>query len=261
MKIRAPQVAGYFYPSGKHELKKLIEKFLVSAKKIGSNEVHSILCPHAGYEYCGEVAGWSYKQIENLQFKRVFILANNHSYVNYSGASVPKFDFYETPLGRVKISSLTNELLKNELFLSLEEVHLTHVVEVQLPFLQVLLEEFEIVPIVLSMLTDEEQKEIAKIIEEYLDEKTLIVISSDLSHYYPYEKAVKLDRECLRAIEEQNIELVKMQQACSLDAILVVLRISKSLGWKCKVLQYKNSGDTSGSRTEVVGYGSAVFYS
>ena len=261
MKIRPPQVAGYFYPAEREKLKKVVGEFLENAKNLNLGKIHALLCPHAGYTFCGEVAGWSYKQIENLDYNQIFILASNHSYAAYAGASVPEFEYYETPLGKVKVSSITKELMKNNLFTSIEEAHLTHVVEVQLPFLQLSLKKFEIVPIVLSMTTEEEQKELSKIIENYLNEKTLIIISSDLSHYYPYEKAVELDNSCLKAIEKQDIEETKNQQACGLEAILTILHMAKKLKWNSKLLAYKNSGDTSGNKIEVVGYGSVAFFS
>lgn len=260
MRIRPPQVAGYFYPANRDELIKTIRFFLEKAEDLQFGKIRSLISPHAGYVYCGEVAAWGYKQIESLDYRKVIILASNHSYAAYVGASVPKFDFYETPLGKVKVSPLVKNLLKVKPFLSVKEAHMTHVVEVQLPFLQTVLEDFEIVPIVLSMTGEEEQKMLAEILENHLDEKTLIIVSSDLSHYYAYDKATQLDKSCLKAIEKQDVQLVKTQQACGLEAILVTLMLARKLGWKSKVILYKNSGDTTGSKSEVVGYGSVAFY-
>jgi AmmeMemoRadiSam system protein B len=259
MSVRQPQVAGYFYPDNKKELDKMIDDFLNKAKKLKLGKVRAIIVPHAGYVYSGQVAAHGYKQIDET-YKKVFIIATNHSqYAIFSGASVPKFDYYETPLGKVKVSPAVKDLLKHDLFTSDEYAHLTHVEEVQLPFLQKILKDFEIIPIVLSNLVEEECKQLAEIIEKYLDD-ALVVISSDLSHYHPYEQAVKLDKNCISAIEKQDVEKTKTSEACGLDAILTLLYIAKTKKWKSKIIEYKNSGDVTGDKSGVVGYASIAFY-
>ena len=132
-----------------------------------------------------------------------------------------------------------------------------HSVEVELPFLQKALGDFELIPIVFG---DADPVVVAKMLERYIDDETLIVASSDLSHYYLYDVAVAKDRKCIEAVNNLNLSLMSEQcEACGKLPILTLMHIAKNKGWKAKVMDYKNSGDTAGSKDRVVGYIAAAF--
>jgi AmmeMemoRadiSam system protein A len=150
--------------------------------------------------------------------------------------------------------------MKNPLFSHVPEAHATHIIEVHLPLLQKTLTDFEIIPIVTGRASHQNLKTVATLISEYLDPETLVIASSDFSHYHPYDQAVELDRSCIEAIEAQQIKHVTRCQACGLPAILVLLELAKEKGWGSTIIDYKNSGDTAGSKDRVVGYSSIVFF-
>ncbi len=264
-KIRPTYVAGQFYPASKEELKNTIESFLKNIQKEKFDkeiEIKALIAPHAGYIFSGQIAALGYKQLEN-NFNKIFILADNHnSNAFYFGVSIPtNFTHFQTPLGKIKISNLTNSFLRNKLFKNIPQAHETHIIEVHLPFLQkVLSNDFEIIPMVLSGLDKNQRKELADLIIQNLDSNTLIIISSDLSHFHPYDKAVKLDKICLKAITEMDFEKAEQCEICGPGSILTLMEIAKQKKWKTKLLGHKNSGDVIGDKNGVVGYGSIVFY-
>jgi MEMO1 family protein len=260
-KVRRPAVAGQFYPGSAATLSSTLDTYFAGAKPAPlPGRVRALIAPHAGYIYSGQVAAVGYKSLDR-QFKRVFILASNHSQVYKRFAfSVSSAAFFDTPLGRVKVSPIAGELLKNKLFADVEEAQDSHVIEVQLPFLQKILTDFEIIPIVTGWVGTSEINEAAQIISRYVDDQTLIVVSSDLSHYYPYAKAVELDTSCTKALEALDVEKASSCEACGLHAALILLNIARSNGWQGKILDYKNSGDTAGSKDQVVGYSAIAYY-
>lgn len=257
MEVRKAVVAGYFYPASKQELQRYIKKMLEQAKNAGIKNIRAVVAPHAAYSYSGQVAASVYKQISK-SFKKVVLMGCNHSYYFFSGISVGIYDYYETPLGRVKVWKKAKELAKS--FTFFEPAHQTHILEVQLPFLQVILQNFEILPIVIGSVTQADLAFLAKKLEEILDEKTLLIVSSDLSHYHNYETAKKLDQSCIKAIEKLEVSSLKKQEACGLEAIITLVLLAKSKGWKAKKILYMNSGDVSGNKLQVVGYGGIAFY-
>jgi hypothetical protein len=262
--VRAPAVSGQFYPSGKGNLEMMVDSFLKTAedKKLGT--IKALLVPHAGYIYSGQVAAQGFKQLETqkLRIKKVFIVANNHaSGAYYSGVSIPNFTHYETPLGKVQVSKIAKELSTKQPFTFNPTAHTAHVEEVEIPFLQRELgSDFEIIPMVIGSANQDTINDAAKAINDYIDDETLIVISSDLSHYYHYDDAVKLDTSCIAQIENQSFAGTSNCEACGRDAILIALRISEMNGWKAKIIDYKNSGDTAGDKSAVVGYSAIAFY-
>lgn len=259
--IRPPQVAGSFYPAGAAEVSAMLEAFLGNAADRRLNgPVRALIAPHAGYVYSGQVAARGYKLLKD-RYQKVFILASNHNPdAPPFKLSVSNATHYETPLGKVRVSKIARELLDHPLFSYVEEAHATHIIEVHLPFLQKVLEDFEIIPIVMGATNREELRQVAGLISEYLDEKTLLIASSDLSHYHSYGRAVELDRACVEAVEAHELEKVARCQACGLAAMLVLLEIAGEKGWSREIIDYKNSGDTAGSKDRVVGYSSIVFY-
>lgn len=194
-------------------------------------------------------------------YKKVIIIATNHAQGAYiNGISIPKVTHYKTPLGEVEVSDIAEELLKEDIFVNVPEAHTTHVIEIELPFLQSKLNDFEIIPLVTGHLKIEQIKEIADILSRYIDSETLIVVSSDLSHYHPYGDAVKLDTKCIKDIESLNSQEAAKCEACSLYAIFILMELAQRNGWQGKIIDYKNSGDTAGDKSSVVGYSSIAFY-
>jgi hypothetical protein len=255
--VKDPVVAGQFYPSDKEELSNLINSFLDNSKKV-TDDVKAIVVPHAGYIYSGQIAAESFKQI-NKDYKKVFIIASNHNgNVDFEGASIPKdITHYKTPLGEVQLSKVSWELLKNDLFKSIPEAHNMHMIEVELPFLQTSIKDFKIIPIILGRLNDKQIDHMANKLLEY-DDETLYVFSIDLSHYYPYEEAIKLDSFCLSSLISFDYDNVKKCTTDGNSVLLLLLQIVKKKNLDITLIDYKNSGDTAGNKERVVGYSAIV---
>ncbi len=255
-RVRTPAVQGQFYPSSPDELKSLVQTYLDDAPYLALPDVHGLICPHAGYIYSGPTAGHSYKQLSDI-YDTVILLGPSH-YVWFKGASIPEYTHYETPLGLVKISEKVYDLKKEPIFTTVPEAHTKeHCLEVQIPFLQCVLTDFEIIPVVLG---DVDCEAVASALSPLIDEKTLVVASSDLSHYYPYEKACNVDTICTESVPALDFETVLSCEACGIKAIMTLMRIAEQKGWEGILLDYKNSGDTAGGKDKVVGYMSVAFY-
>jgi len=275
-KVRPPAVAGQFYPEEKRELIKMIERFLKEAKidKI-KGEIFGILVPHAGYIFSGFVAAHCYKLIEGKDFETVILIGDSH-YEYFDGVSIWDRGEWETPLGRAKVDEeLTKEILNfSKRFFVKDSAHLfEHSLEVQIPFLQKVLKNFKILPIIFGS-EDKDWKDLAKAILKLMEKKKiLIVASSDLSHYPPYEVALEVDKRTIDGILSLDPEKFKEKIenlkrlfpdvdtfACAQDTIKTMLEISKNLKGKAKLLKYQNSGDTIyGEKSQVVGYGAVAF--
>jgi hypothetical protein len=252
-KMREPAVSGLFYPNESGELARVVDFYLEMAEKEEINgSLVGLIVPHAGYAYSGGVAAHAYKLVEK-DFRRVIILApSHHSY--FHGASYPDYTHYKTPLGVIPVEKIEVE----KKLVSVPEAHIKeHSIEVQLPFLQRVLEEFQIVPILTGEVS---YLELADFLLPLLDEQTLLIASSDLSHYHSWEEALKLDSICLDAFE--SIDLAKMGgcEACGKIPLLTILEIARRLNLESKVLEYKNSGDITGDKRRVVGYAAVAFY-
>lgn len=245
--------SGMFYPSSRSELEKMVDSFLASAKK--QCDAKAIIVPHAGYIYSGQVAAHGFKQLNKA--KNVFVLAANHTHVAYSGASVPSYTHYKTPLGAIKVSETARKLVDEGLF-SIDEAHSSHVEEVEIPFIQRLNIANEITPIMTCGLDKEESAELAEMIDKYIDGST-IVVSMDFSHFHPYEEAVKLDRKSIDAILGFDINKVYRCEVDGPELPAILIHLAKKHGWSAKLVDYKNSGDTAGSRNSVVGYAAIAF--
>jgi len=257
-KIRLPVVAGQFYPGDKAKLSGMIRQFFQEAKGASiSGRINGIVSPHAGYIYSGIVAAAGFKQIDP-KIKTVFVLAPSHS-VSARKASIPEVDYYQTPLGEIPLSPIAATLRKQDLFSPIPLMHQReHSLEVQLPFLQEVLKDFELIPIVVGQTNP---TPIAEALLPYIGDDALIVASSDLSHYYPYEKAKALDKVCTEAMTSLNFKQMAECEACGKIPVMVLMEIAQQKGWKGKLIDYRNSGDTAGSKDQVVGYTSIAFIS
>jgi hypothetical protein len=279
-RVRLPAVAGLFYPGEKAALSKAIDGMLASAPEHYIPKLKALVCPHAGYEYSGQTAAIAYKLLEGRDVQTVVVMGPSH-YAWFKKACIPNADFYKTPLGLVPISAKAKALLSVAPFVAEspslvrrpdwwrqaprpapEEGQDTpetweHSVEVQVPFLQKVLKNFQLVPIVIG---EPDPAQVAKGLAGILDDKTIVVASSDLSHYHPYETARELDERCIRAIREVDVGAMAGQEACGKQPILALLHLARQKGWKAQVLDYRNSGDVTGKKDGVVGYTAVAFY-
>jgi hypothetical protein len=257
--IRKPAVAGTFYPDNPAELRQMVAGFLKQAKPSGVAP-KAIIAPHAGYVYSGSIAASAYAQIKPARgkIKRVVLLGPSHR-VPFRGLAASAADAFATPLGNVPIDKqaveMTHDMPQVEI---LDAAHLMeHSLEVQLPFLQEVLGEFTLVPLAVG---DASGEEVAEVLEKlWGGPETLIVISSDLSHYHDYRTAGRMDRATSDAIESLHPEDIDVEQACGRAPISGLLVAAKKHGLRAQTIDLRNSGDTAGPRDEVVGYGAYVF--
>ncbi len=267
---RKPAVAGSFYPSNPDRLSGMIDRYLEETKSTPiKGEVVGIISPHAGYVYSGPVAAYGYRQIAGSGAQLVVVLAPSHR-VPVGGASILPEGLFETPLGDVTIDSAVGARLKeNPLFRAAKEAHeMEHSLEVQVPFLQRVLKDFAIVPIIVGVVDMLSCRKIAEGIRDALEHekrKYIVVVSTDLSHYYSYSKAQAMDNlfiEAVRSLDEDKVNgLVQSgrAEACGERPVLAGIILGKLLGaTRMEILKYANSGDTAGGKDQVVGYLSAA---
>ncbi|MBD3363413.1 AmmeMemoRadiSam system protein B [Candidatus Dojkabacteria bacterium] len=257
--IRRSVFEGSFYPSNKDKLQKLIKDYLEKVDRVEDSEsIKALIVPHAGYIYSGEIAAYGYKLLEK-DIERILILGLSHR-VLVKGIALADFDTWSTPLGEVKVADLNKKLTLEDNFTVVNTAHAQeHSIEVQMPFLQTCLEtDFEIIPMVTGQSI--QYKNVATILNKYLNRKDVFIVSSDLSHYLPYSRAKKNDKETVKKI----LKLEKIEEddrACGKDGINILIELAKLNNWKPKLLDYRNSGDTAGDKSKVVGYASIAFYS
>jgi hypothetical protein len=275
-KVRPAAVAGSFYPAGPIELAKMVDGFLSKAAPPPLTDVVALVAPHAGYEYAGQVAAYSYALLKGRKFDRVVVIAPSH-YEAFGFASVYDGAAYTTPLGQVPVDrAFAAKLATMSKLIKLSGAGHTvapdkreHALEDQLPFLQRVLGQFQLVPIVIGDQSYETCRALGLALAKMIQgTNTLIVASSDLSHYHPYDDAVRIDHKTLKAIEEwdylsmaRNFEPnVNVWEACGGYPIIAAMIASERLGAsQAKVLDYANSGDTAGDKSRVVGYGAVAF--
>jgi len=278
--IRKPAWAGPggFYPSDPIKLTKEIADFYNKAKKEEiPGKIVALISPHAGYFYSGQVAAYGYKTLEGLKYQTVVVISPSHA-VYFKGASIYNGKAYQTPLGTIPVDKeLALELSKLDERVYLSDVgHTTsgmraeHALEVQLPFLQIVLGKFKLIPIVLGPEEDLKSYEtLGKALGKVLKDKdALIIASSDLSHFHPYAEAVRLDSVVIKDVNSfdhktlfENLSSNRCE-ACGGGPIIATMIAAKELGAdESKVVKYANSGDVTGDKSQVVGYMSAVFYS
>lgn len=261
--IRPPAVADMFYPADDKKLKKMILEYLDEAPFTQiEGKLKAIIAPHAGYVYSGPVAAYAYKLLEKLDQSvqwKILLLGPSHR-VFLNGAAVTAFKKWNTPFGNVEVRDIRDEIGDNELIVDLPGADREeHSLEVQVPFLQMVLKNFVIYPLMLGDLN-------TKVLAEYLTEfckrdDVIVVASSDLSHYLEYSEAKGIDLETCKSIEKIDIEGMQDRgDACGKMGILTLLHLARELNWKCKLLDYRNSGDTAGTKDQVVGYGSFAFF-
>lgn len=257
--VRNPAVAGLFYPDDPRELHTLVSGYL-AAVSAGGAVPKAIIVPHAGYVYSGPVAASAYARLKPAsgRFTRVVLLGPAHR-VGFNGLALSSADYFLSPLGRITVDREAVDKISR-----LPQVHVMdaahaqeHSLEVHLPFLQEVLGEFSLAPLVVG---DAEPGDVAEVLDLlWGGPETLIVISSDLSHYHDYKTAQKLDRATSRAIEQLRPEAIDHDSACGRNPVNGLLRAARQRGLRATTIDLRNSGDTAGSRDRVVGYGAYVF--
>jgi hypothetical protein len=269
--IREPAVAGMFYPATSPKLKEQINQLLNEAvQKEQFSNVAGIVSPHAGYLYSGKTAASGFNSLQKKDYETVIILSPSHREY-FRGISIYDGEAYRTPLGDVPLNKEMIEKITSDskvIFKGVQGHRTEHAVEVQIPFLQMIMNDFSIVPIVLGDQNRNFVYELADKLALVADENTLIVASSDLSHFYPRSSANKLDSIVEKDIANNDYEKLQIDletgkcEACGGGAIVAMMRAANILNKKkSRVLSRTDSGDVTGDHSEVVGYLSAVMYS
>jgi len=263
--VRQPVWAGRFYPADPAELTRTIDQFTRDAKKNRvsvppNKQLRAIVMPHAGYIYSGWTAAHVSLVLHPKQFSKVILLGPDHR-LGLSSCAFCDVSAYQTPLGMIKVHrDLENLRSKPELFQSLPvDVDKEHSLEVILPFLQRYLRDFELVPLIVG---HGDLQPLSAELNRIVDNDTLVVVSSDLSHFLSYAEAVARDRETLSEI--LNLQPDKListdNRACGKMPLLILTEIARRRQWQPVLLHYSNSGDTAGDRSRVVGYAAVAFW-
>ena len=260
MIIRRAAVAGSFYPADPDRLRRQILDLLAGSDARATTAPKAVIAPHAGYIYSGPVAAAAFAKLRGCDaaFARVVVIGPAH-YVPIRGIAMPQVDAFETPLGRVPVDrKIFDDVADLPFVLQSEAAHAPeHALEVEIPFLQIILPSFSLVPLVVG---DTTAKNVAQVLARlWGGPETLLVVSSDLSHYHSYETARRLDAATAAAIEKGEPAVLGPGQACGYLPIAGLLIETNRRGLKAQRLAMCNSGDTAGPRDQVVGYGAWMF--
>jgi MEMO1 family protein len=271
LNVRQPAVAGMFYPHESKTLMRQVTELLERAKppKI-KGDIKALICPHAGYQYSGLTAAHAYKLLENKKVDVVVIIAPSHQEY-FKGVSVYPGTAYRTPLGDIPIDlDLQKEISEHSdlISLSIHGHEEEHSLEVQLPFLQTVMEDFKLLPLVIGDQSKENSFALGELLGKILKNKNAVIVAStDLSHYHPYENAKKLDSVAINGVANFDYEKLLSDldkhetEACGGGPVIAAMIAAKKLGAnKSEVLHAVNSGDMTGEKGGVVGYMSAALY-
>ena len=257
--IREAAVAGQFYPGNAGELGTTVDQYLSEAVAEAGPRPKALIVPHAGYIYSGPVAASAYARIRPYrdQITRVILLGPCHR-VPVRGLALSGADAFRTPLGDVVLDKEAIAGLDSPAVEVFDDTHtFEHSLEVHLPFLQTLLDNFTLVPMVVG---DASPEAVAEVLEAlWGGPETLVVISSDLSHYLDYQTARKRDQATCEAIEQFDLKSIGPEDACGCHPIGGLLLLANRRGMTVETLDLRNSADTAGPMTQVVGYGSWMF--
>jgi AmmeMemoRadiSam system protein B len=250
-----------FYPADRDELHDMVSGFLREAETSPDAVPKAIIVPHAGYIYSGPIAASAYARLTPARdtIRRVVLLGPSHR-VGFPGIAASNADYFHTPLGDIP---LDHELLEQVTQLPqvqrLDQAHQTeHSLEVHLPFLQEVLGDFTLLPLVVG---DASPEDVATVLNTvWGGEETLIVVSSDLSHYHDYATAQRMDRATSNAIEQLRPADIDYGDACGRTPLSGLLLVAKEKKMHAETIDLRNSGDTAGPRDQVVGYGAYLFH-
>ena len=260
MGARTPAVAGSFYPRGTGELQIMVETLLGEAKPLGKRELLGVIAPHAGYMYSGSVAASAFAEVAAARhsFTRVLLIGPPH-YVPVRGIAASSASGFATPLGEIAVDVEAVASLVDAGVIGIDDrAHAPeHSLEVELPFLQTVLGRFTLIPLLVG---DAAPQEVAAVIGAVINGHTLLVVSTDLSHYLDYSEAKSRDLASASAIERLDDSKLGPHDACGFSALNGALRAGRDRSWRITRLDLRNSGDTSGGRGSVVGYGAWAFF-
>jgi len=252
--VRPPAVAGAFYPGSPTRLKDEVAQYLTEAAPPALTP-RALIVPHAGYIYSGPIAATAYKTLAALlpPPRRVVLLGPSH-HAAFPGLALPEAGAMETPLGVVELDEAgVRTALRFPQVRKSDAVHAReHSLEVQLPFLQQVLPRATLVPFAVGRATPEE---VAEVVEALWDDETLVVVSSDLSHYLPYTQAQAVDGHTAQQIVSLDWKDLEGEQACGAYPMRGLLLAAQRRGLQVSLLDLRNSGDTAGDKGRVVGYG------
>ena len=263
--VRQPVWSGIFYPANQAELSDTIDRLASEAREdavlLPNKQLKGLILPHAGYVYSGLTAAHGALALEGQNIDKVILMGPDHR-VGFPNAALTNLKAYQTPLGQVPIhdDAARLRLLQPKLFQAVPQSDSSeHSLEVILPFLQFMLSEFQIIPLVLG---PADISQISSAIEPLVTDRTLLVVSSDLSHYLDYPTATARDRETIRMILDLDAAGLSRSgsRACGIIPIKVIIQLAGKHGWQPVLLHYSNSGDTAGDRKRVVGYSAIAFY-
>lgn len=256
--IRSPAVAGLFYPAAPEQLAHDIRQLLAGARAHALTP-KALIVPHAGYIYSGAIAATAYATLRAsvARIRRVVLLGPTHR-VAVRGLALPGADAFDTPLGRIFLDKTSASSITHlpQVSVNVQAHALEHSLEVQLPFLQNVLDDFTLLPLAVGMASAEEVAEVLEAV--WGGDETLIVISSDLSHYLPYATAQRVDSATVQSILHLK-QPIPHDQACGGTPISGLILAAQHHGLTPHLLDLRNSGDTAGTRDQVVGYASFAF--
>jgi hypothetical protein len=257
---RRPAVAGQFYPDDAAVLQAEVKRYLAEARRSEGPLPKAVIAPHAGYMYSGPVAGSAYARLAEgrTTVKRVVLLGPSH-FVSFRGVALSSAVAFDTPLGPVPVDQeALAEIRSLEQVTALDSAHSReHSLEVHLPFLQTVLADFRLVPLLAG---EASTVEVSQVLEQlWGGPETCIVVSSDLSHFLDYRSAQRLDRAAAQAIQALDPDRLSGDQACGCRPVRGLLRAAGDHGLRCQVVDLRNSGDTAGRHDRVVGYGAFLF--
>ena len=263
--VRQPVRAGSFYPSEPGELRNLIDRLAQNARSAQQElpdrrSLRALILPHAGYPYSGPTAAHAARVLSENQFKTLLLMGPDH-FVGFRSAAVPAVQAFQTPLGKIELHPAAADLLKQpELFAPLPPADdREHSLEVVLPFLQAFLKAFQLIPVVVG---HADVDRLCAALLPLIDRETLVVVSSDLSHFLPYAEAQAKDRRTIDAIlaRDRRALVQDANSACGAHPLAILLTMADRFDWRPVLLNYLNSGDTAGDRARVVGYAAIAFF-
>lgn len=262
-RVRPAAVAGSFYPANPRALRGVVHDHLEVARANSAPSTHwpkALIVPHAGYVYSGATAARGFATLEAGReiIDRVLLLGPSH-HVPFDGLAAPSCTAFETPLGRVPIDeSARRTVLELPFVRELDDAHhWEHSLEVQLPFLQEVLGTFSLLPLAVGRASPAQVDAVLE--ASWGGDETVVVVSSDLSHYHSYATAKRMDSATAAAIEALRPEDIRHEDACGGTGIRGLLHVAQRRALTTRTLDLRNSGDTAGGRSEVVGYGAWAF--
>ncbi len=254
--VREPAVAGFFYPAVSDELRMAVEGYLAAAPSPGGSP-KALIAPHAGYVYSGPVAAAAYAALAEVRetVRRVILLGPAHR-MALGGMAISSATAFATPIGEVPVDTEAFEIAKGVPNVRVFDAPFEdeHSLEVQLPFLQVVLPDFRVLPVLVGQTSPES---VAALIDAlWGGDETRIIVSSDLSHFHDYETARRLDQHTAELVETLRFEELTSEHACGCHPLRGLLHAARARGLLVHAVDLRSSGDTAGPRGRVVGYGS-----